>query len=52
MQDQDPAILGDDVIDSSKKALTVRYTLLPYLYTLLYKAHVDGETVFRSLMFE
>nr|CAD7427819.1 unnamed protein product [Timema monikensis] len=49
---QDPASLGDDVAAASKKALLVRYSLLPYLYTLFYKAHTQGETVVRPIFFE
>ena len=52
LQDQDPVSLGDDVVESSRKALTLRYYLLPYLYTLFWKAHVYGETVARPLFFE
>nr|CAD7447384.1 unnamed protein product [Timema bartmani] len=49
---QDPASLGDEVVTASKKALLVRYSLLPYLYTLFYKAHSQGETVVRPIFFE
>jgi alpha-glucosidase (family GH31 glycosyl hydrolase) len=34
------------------KALHIRYTLLPYYYTLFYKAHTDGSTVIRPLFHE
>ncbi|KAK4877010.1 hypothetical protein RN001_009516 [Aquatica leii] len=50
--EQDPVALGSLVVASSKKALTVRYSLLPYLYTLFWLAHVNGETVARPLFFE
>uniref|UniRef100_A0A673K9X0 P-type domain-containing protein n=1 Tax=Sinocyclocheilus rhinocerous TaxID=307959 RepID=A0A673K9X0_9TELE len=45
--DQDPAAYGFDslVVNTSRHYLNIRYTLLPYLYTLFYKAHVKGETV-------
>jgi alpha-glucosidase (family GH31 glycosyl hydrolase) len=33
-------------------ALRIRYTLLPYYYTLFYKAHVHGSTVIRPLFHE
>lgn len=46
---QDPAYFGPGVADSSRRALVVRYRLLPYLYTLFYNAHIGGGTVIRSL---
>uniref|UniRef100_M4AS73 Maltase n=1 Tax=Xiphophorus maculatus TaxID=8083 RepID=M4AS73_XIPMA len=51
---QDPAFYGADsvLVKSSKHYLKIRYTLLPYLYTLFYKAHTTGETVVRPLMHE
>ncbi|KAL0280250.1 UNVERIFIED_CONTAM: hypothetical protein PYX00_001598 [Menopon gallinae] len=49
---QDPASFGEDVIKSSIKALTARYTLLPYLYTLFFHARRFGDTVVRPLFFE
>ncbi|KAM9358900.1 sucrase-isomaltase, intestinal [Symphorus nematophorus] len=51
---QDPAVFGADsaLVRSSKHYLTIRYTLLPFLYTLFYKAHTTGETVVRPVMHE
>ncbi|XP_064624521.1 maltase-glucoamylase-like [Lineus longissimus] len=51
-KDQDPAAFGQSVAASSKKALEIRYELLPYLYTLFYQANTEGRTVVRSLMNE
>ncbi|XP_043072751.1 LOW QUALITY PROTEIN: sucrase-isomaltase, intestinal-like [Puntigrus tetrazona] len=53
-KDQDPASFGFDslVVNTSRHYLNIRYTLLPYLYTLFYKAHVSGETVVRPVMHE
>uniref|UniRef100_T1JFA2 P-type domain-containing protein n=1 Tax=Strigamia maritima TaxID=126957 RepID=T1JFA2_STRMM len=50
--DQDPVAMGPEVVQSSRNALSIRYILLPYLYTLFYRAHVFGETVARPLFFE
>ncbi|KAF7388428.1 hypothetical protein HZH68_012370 [Vespula germanica] len=50
--EQDPVALGDLVVKSSKRAFTIRYWLLPYLYTLFFRAHKFGETVARPLFFE
>ncbi|XP_054477744.1 sucrase-isomaltase, intestinal [Anoplopoma fimbria] len=51
---QDPAVFGANstLVSSSKHYLRIRYTLLPYLYTLFYKAHTTGETVVRPVMHE
>ncbi|RWS07042.1 lysosomal alpha-glucosidase-like protein, partial [Dinothrombium tinctorium] len=51
--DQDPAApnLGPEVPKASRYALTLRYKLIPYLYTLFYRAHNFGETVVRPMFF-
>ncbi|KAG8511483.1 Sucrase-isomaltase, intestinal, partial [Galemys pyrenaicus] len=51
---QDPAFFGQNslLVNSSRHYLNIRYTLLPFLYTLFYKAHVFGETVARPFLHE
>ncbi|XP_006887298.1 PREDICTED: maltase-glucoamylase, intestinal-like [Elephantulus edwardii] len=53
-KDQDPASFGNDslLLNSSRHYLNIRYTLLPYLYTLFYRAHTRGDTVARPLLHE
>lgn len=40
------------VIDATKKAMRIRYALLPYFYTLMHDAHTTGSTVLRALAWE
>ncbi|XP_019573698.2 sucrase-isomaltase, intestinal [Rhinolophus sinicus] len=51
---QDPAFFGQNslLVNSSRHYLNIRYTLLPFLYTLFYKAHMFGETVARPFLHE
>lgn len=46
------AYVWSSVIDASKKAMNIRYQLLPYIYTLFYLAHTSGSTVMRALAWE
>ncbi|XP_006891565.1 PREDICTED: sucrase-isomaltase, intestinal-like [Elephantulus edwardii] len=52
--EQDPAYFGQNslLVNSSRHYLNIRYTLLPFLYTLFYKAHRYGETVARPFLHE
>ncbi|XP_041330517.1 lysosomal alpha-glucosidase-like [Pyrgilauda ruficollis] len=43
--EQDPAVFGDAFAKISRATLRIRYSLLPYLYTLFYESHVHGGTV-------
>jgi alpha-glucosidase len=40
------------VAESSRTAMNIRYTLLPYMYTLFHQAHTSGSTVMRALAWE
>ncbi|CAF0846134.1 unnamed protein product [Adineta steineri] len=50
--DQDPAAWSSSAVSIMVSALRIRYTLLPYYYTLFYKAHTQGSTVIRPLFHE
>ncbi|XP_077980434.1 lysosomal alpha-glucosidase-like [Glandiceps talaboti] len=50
--DQDPTVFSEAMQASTRNILLVRYSLLPYLYTLFHKNHVSGTTIARPLMFE
>ncbi|CAG2105630.1 unnamed protein product [Medioppia subpectinata] len=54
--DQDPAVWIErghpEVTNAAINALNLRYTLLPYLYTLFYRSHTMGQTVARPLVHE
>ncbi|NWY03495.1 MGA protein, partial [Nothoprocta ornata] len=49
---QDPVAWNSTFEDISRNILNIRYTLLPYLYTLMYEAHAHGSTVVRPLLHE
>lgn len=40
------------VAEASRKAMSIRYSILPYMYTLFYRAHTTGSTVMRALAWE
>ncbi|KAF3902501.1 Alpha-glucosidase [Orbilia brochopaga] len=46
------AYVWADVATASRTAMAIRYSLLPYFYTLLYHAHKTGSTVLRALAWE
>lgn len=51
-KDQDPAAFSQASITSTINTLNIRYTILPYYYTLFYKAHTTGSLVARGLFQE
>jgi len=50
--DQDPVAMGPIVRDANINALTKKYSLIPYLYTLMHRAHKFGEPPIRSVPLE
>lgn len=40
------------VAEATKTAMHIRYSILPYMYTLIHKAHTTGSTVMRALAWE
>ena len=40
------------VAEASRTAISIRYSLLTYMYTLFYYAHTEGATVMRALAWE
>ena len=44
--------LWESVTKAAKRALNVRYSLLPFYYTLFYQSHKFGNAVVRPLFFE
>ncbi|CAO2658127.1 Nn.00g073870.m01.CDS01 [Neocucurbitaria sp. VM-36] len=42
----------DAVASASRTAMHIRYSLLPYMYTLFHQAHTTGSTVMRALAWE
>ncbi|XP_048349411.1 lysosomal alpha-glucosidase-like [Sphaerodactylus townsendi] len=49
---QDPTAFSPAARTAMKEALETRYALLPFLYTLFHRAHLQGDTVARPLFFE
>ncbi|KAK4194856.1 family 31 putative glycoside hydrolase [Triangularia verruculosa] len=48
---QEPYIWSS-VIDATKSAMAIRYSILPYMYTLMMQASLTGSTVMRALAWE
>ena len=50
--DQDPGSFSSSIVDSNRRVVETRYTLIPYLYTLFHRVHISGGTVVRSMAHE
>jgi alpha-glucosidase len=46
------AYVWPTVAEASRRAISIRYSLLPYLYTLFHYAHIKGDTIMRALAWE
>ena len=51
LQDKDPAVWSGSGQAAMREVTELRYSLLPYLYTLFYRAHIYNELVLRPLFF-
>ena len=52
LQPQEPYAFSPAAQAAMRNALRLRYSLLPFLYTLFHRAHSAGETVARPLFLE
>jgi len=49
---QEPYVWGNVTAGYMRDVLLMRYSVLPYMYTLFYESHAFGRTVVRPLVFE
>lgn len=49
---QEPYVFGQEAQAAMRSAVMLRYSLLPFLYTLFHHAHTSAETVARPLFLE
>ena len=48
----EPYLFDDATKSSIRESIGLRYTMLPYMYTMYYHAHIRAEPVMRPLFFE
>ncbi|KAL8831868.1 MAG: hypothetical protein Q9191_000620 [Dirinaria sp. TL-2023a] len=46
------AYVWESVAEATRTVMSIRYSLLPYIYTLFHAAHTQAETVMRALAWE
>jgi lysosomal alpha-glucosidase len=51
-KDQEPFAIGSLTLSSAKKALSIRYSLIRYMYTKLFLISLNGGSFFKPLFFE
>lgn len=49
---QEPWSFGPEVENLARRAIALRYRLLPYLYTLAHRAHRHGEPLLRPMFYD
>ncbi len=49
---QEPWQFGPEVEEIARRAIKLRYRLLPYIYTLAHRAHRTGEPIYRPLVYD
>uniref|UniRef100_A0A4W5QX90 Alpha glucosidase n=1 Tax=Hucho hucho TaxID=62062 RepID=A0A4W5QX90_9TELE len=49
---QEPYVFGQEAQEAMRSAVTLRYSLLPFLYTLSYHAHTSADTVATPLFLQ
>jgi alpha-glucosidase len=49
---QEPWSFGPEVEEIARRAIKLRYRLLPYLYTLAHEAHRTGAPLFRPMLYD
>ncbi|VDN09458.1 unnamed protein product [Dibothriocephalus latus] len=51
-REQDPTSWGGVTVGTIRRTIELRYSLIPYLYSLFYRANLDGRNVARALSLE
>ena len=48
----EPWMFGDEAVDAARKAIELKYSLLPYIYTIAREAHETGIPLMRAMFLE